>query len=335
MRNPSILGAVQDFDRGYVHEFVQRSNGGSRDIIRQNIPTIVTGAIFYVDNVGKVMNLTLSAVTAVIVVRRGRENGTTPGWVLLALSLLVTLATAYITLNLLAYVLWDTPTSSKYTIARQYVFVIQAALGDSVTIWRCYVFYDRKLPALLVRTQLISLSLRDVLRQRSPLRSLAQHRLDMGCDNHNLHYLLHWLFAVIFFVIETSMIYTLGIVAFLITTYTVPGVSDLLTAMIVHLPPIVLCLLILQIKFCNKEGSTMRDTADSEPATVESWTVFCRVFRTGRKAPVDGRVSTFQAAPIVLESMHTAPSDPHAPDADYVEGQREKRVRNPIVIDVV
>ncbi|KAA1479235.1 hypothetical protein DENSPDRAFT_855298 [Dentipellis sp. KUC8613] len=122
------------------------------------------------------------------------------------------------------------------------------------------------------------------------------------------------LFTVIFFVVETSLIYTLGIVAYI--TFegdefsTTTDVQTLLMGAVVQLP----------IKFYTSGPETVQ-YANPEPA--RPCAAVRRIFKFGNKSlPTDGQLSTIRADPIAVHvATHTisVPALAEAPSADAAD----------------
>ncbi|TFY53958.1 hypothetical protein EVG20_g9903 [Dentipellis fragilis] len=297
-----------------------------------------------------------------------------------------TIATTDIAMNTLYFLLgtkddidYQITEQLRYTRTRQFLLIIQAALGDS--IWRCYTVYGKSVIAVVlpVLTALASLALGLYL-ANAGIQAFGSD----GVDDHVTGPLFIWdnkswtwaaitivctvyctiaisariylsarltksnkLSAVVFFVVETSFIYTLGVILYLLAASGIldssTNIQNMLMGAIVQLPPIVLCLLLLQIKFYNSGSNAVRYT-NPEPARPQD--VLRRIFRTGREAPADSQMSTFRVASApVHTSTHTIsmPAETHYPDAvddmpdedDHESdaiGQRVKKVSD--VLDI-
>ncbi|KAA1479242.1 hypothetical protein DENSPDRAFT_128057 [Dentipellis sp. KUC8613] len=212
------------------------------------------------------MNLSLSTVTITMLLRRKRGEKMTNARLLLTLTLMLTIATTYIVLNTLE--LYPKPDSfyTRSEETRQYLTLIQAALGDSVTIWRCYIIYGRSIVmiALPVSTALASFIFGMYLAGNQAVHmSLDDDSFSPGWFDQSwiwaaitmvctiycaaaISYRIYSsayltrnnnLFAVMFFIIETSFIYTVGVVTYVITTFaTQHDVQDIIMGAIVQLP---------------------------------------------------------------------------------------------------
>ncbi|KAA1479241.1 hypothetical protein DENSPDRAFT_127427 [Dentipellis sp. KUC8613] len=344
---------------------------GFDQAMRGNAPVFITEMALYG------INLTLSIITMTVLLRRGMEEGMAHKRLLLMLSLMFAIATVYISLNTVELNIYATDWKSltvplRYSEVRQYLLLIQAALGDSVTIWRCYMIYRRNLPVVIlpVLTALASFVL------GLYYAGIGTHASDIGSANGVYSEkafawsdnVFQWaavtmvctiyctiaitykiyssarlsksnsLFAVIFFVVETSFIYTLGIVIYLLSrvgaipSAPIVDVQTILMGAVVQLPPIVLCLLTLQTKFYN-QGRRPVHYSNSETARPLA-SLRC-IFNTRRETRANAQMSTFQAASAVtqestcvasmpVETRHTescVASDPKHSDA---VGQRDE-----------
>ncbi|TFY59965.1 hypothetical protein EVG20_g7597 [Dentipellis fragilis] len=345
------------YDQGYIE--------GYDDAIAV-VPVIVTEMVLYG------MNFLLSTATTTVLLRQSKGEGLVHRWLLLMLMLMFSFATADVTMNAistlravrLTYV--NMASVMRHSEIRQFLLLIQAALGDSVTIWRCYIVYGKSaiVVMLSVLTALASFAFGLYLASTGMHATTEPYRLGaLLLDEKNFIWSAKswiWaaitivctvyctiaisskiyssarlikgnkLFTVIFFVIETSLIYTLGI-----TTY----LGTLLMGAVVQLPPIVLCLLLLQIKFYNSGNQAVREI-NPEPAG--PWDALRRFFRTRRK---NGDMPTFQVAPgpvaahdltdtMPAESQHSDVDDtPSVSDSESdTIGKQEKEVSS--VLDI-
>ncbi|TFY70132.1 hypothetical protein EVG20_g2871 [Dentipellis fragilis] len=312
---------------------IEGYGNGERQAIEQSVPMVLTGAILYG------INLALSAVATVVFLHGSAPKGLIRQWTLLILIFMLIVATAYLIVDTLENYANFSAVCRQYdkcVRAKELLFVVQTVLGDFVTIWRCYVLYGESIPAVVlpVLTALASF-VWGVYLSSSSLNAWDVHHwvwaaITMVCTIYcaiaiSVKIYLSArltkstnLFAVIFFIIETSMIYTLGVVGCMVTTYRNsrgPNIELLLMSVIVQLPPIVLCLLILQIRFFNREGNTVQRTDESE--AVRPWTVLRRIFKNRRENSTLGQISTFRVAPIEVHvSTRTMPGDGHDSDSD-------------------
>ncbi|TFY59968.1 hypothetical protein EVG20_g7598 [Dentipellis fragilis] len=328
----------------YMQGFGDGFDQGFDQAMRGNAPVFITEMALYG------INLTLSIVTTVMLLRRGIEEGMAHKRLLLMIVLMFTIATAYITLNTLELNIY-TPDWKSLTVplriseARQFLLLIQAALGDSVTIWRCYMIYRKNVLVVMlpVLTALASFGLY--------YAGVGSHAANLG-SVHGVYSELafawsdnvyQWaaitmvctiyctvaityriyssarlsksnsLFAVMSFVVETSLIYTLGIVIYLLSrlgaipSAPVADVQTILMGAVVQLPPIVLCLLTLQTKFYNQGR---RAVHYSNPETARPLASLRRIFKTRRESPANAQISTFRAASAVTQESTHATSMP-------------------------
>ncbi|KAA1469144.1 hypothetical protein DENSPDRAFT_834712 [Dentipellis sp. KUC8613] len=311
---------------------VEGYSNGERQVIEQIVPMVLTGAILYG------INLALGAVTTVVFLHGSAPKGVIHQWVFSILIVMMILATAYLivdTLEIYANFSAVCNQYSKCARAKEFLFVIQTVLGDFVTIWRCYILYEKGIcaVALPVMTAVAGFVWGIYLSSSSPNAWGVYHwqwaAITMACTIYctvaiSVKIYLSArlskstsLFAVMFFIIETSMIYTLGIIACMVTTYRNsrgPNVELLLMGVIVQLPPIVLCLLILQIRFFNQEGNTVQ-RACSE--STRPWDILRRIFKNRREDSTLGQISTFRVAPIEVHvSTRTMSEDGNDSESD-------------------
>ncbi|TFY70432.1 hypothetical protein EVG20_g2567 [Dentipellis fragilis] len=318
------------------------------------------------------INLSLSIATAIVLLRRSTGEGLVHRWFLIMLITMFIVATAHIALSIVEVYqgatsnFFDEEFPKRWTLARQFLLLIQAALGDSVTIWRCYNVFGRSiivvvLPALTALASFVlGLYLAGISTQVSSLlndpwevrwawlmRSWIWATITMVCTVYcacAISYKIYSsarltkssnLFAVIFFVVETSLIYTVAVVIYVaIALHESINSQSIVMGIIVQLPPIVLCLLLLQTRFYNSGNQAVR-YMNPEPA--RPWDAVRRIFRTNREAC---DMSTFRVASVAIhKSTHTistpadAPStntvddipDEDAPESDAIE-QRVKKV---------
>ncbi|TFY51682.1 hypothetical protein EVG20_g10884 [Dentipellis fragilis] len=324
--------------------------------IQQHVPVILTGTILYG------INLSLSSTAAIMLLREGtgERSRLQRVWLLSMLVLMVLFATAYIVLDTLVCYVWLSHVVGRYLLAQHLLFIMQSALGDSVTIWRCYVLYEKSIIAVVLpgSTAFASFTLgvyfvsiewgrNTWIWAAITMFCTVYCAVVISCKIYSSARLSRStnLFAAIFFIIETSLIYALSIVAYLVTAFTSQFTDSgmaawtIIMSATVQLPPIVLCLLILQIKFYNRDRQTVQ-FMNSE--TVRPRVALRHIVRIERDTRADDQsMPTFQMVPIVIrEPMHTmsteARIDLEAYDTSDVDEANEKREKSvPIVTDIV
>ncbi|TFY59966.1 hypothetical protein EVG20_g7596 [Dentipellis fragilis] len=271
------------------------------------VPAIVVEMALYS------INLSLSITTAIVLLRRSTGEGLVHRWFLIMLITMFIIATV---------------------------------------IWRCYKVFGKSiivvlLPALTALATFVMgvylASLNDQPFMVSwTINSWIWATMTMVCTVYcaaAISYKIYLsarlskssnLVATIFFVVETSLIYTLGIVAYVTigvkrTTYDVEGIvdiQDLIMGIVVQLPPIVLCLLLLQIKLYNS-GSHATWYTNPEPA--RPWAAVRHFFRTGREGSANGDISTFRVASVAVHmSTHTISMPAAAPSMDAVDDMSDE-----------
>ncbi|KAA1479237.1 hypothetical protein DENSPDRAFT_127578 [Dentipellis sp. KUC8613] len=215
------------------------------------------------------------------------------------------------------------------------LLLAQGALGDSIIIWRCYIVYGQSvvvviLPALAALASFalgLSIACRPSFALHGKiwtwmtngwiwaamtvictiyctfamsLKIYSSARLTKSSN----------LFAVIFFIVETGLIYTVSVAIYAAKVRNLGPkmvVMDTLMGVVVHIPPIVLCLLLLQIKFYNS-GSEAVQYTNTEP--VRPWDVMRRIFRMGGEESADYELSTFRVASVAMHDSTHARSLP-------------------------
>ncbi|TFY59967.1 hypothetical protein EVG20_g7599 [Dentipellis fragilis] len=309
------------------------------------VPVVIPEMVLYG------MNLSLSIVTTTVLLRRRTGERMAHKRLLLTLTLMLAIATTYIVLNTLELYPFSDSFYTRSEETRQYLTLIQSALGDSVTIWRCYVIYGRSIImiALPVSTALASFIFGMYLAGNQAVnmarnsasftpgwfdQSWIWAAITMVCTIYcavAISYKIYSsayltrnnnLFAVMFFVIETSFIYTLGVVTYVITTFaTQHDVQDIIMGAIIQLPPIVLCLLLLQTKFYSKYSRAVHYV---NPDTVGPLSALRRIFRSGRETSASDQMSTFRVAPSAVHDLAlTMPIETHHSVVDDTLGTND------------
>ncbi|KAA1469153.1 hypothetical protein DENSPDRAFT_561274 [Dentipellis sp. KUC8613] len=315
------------------------------------IPTIIAEMTLYG------IHLSMSTATAIMLQHRSTGGGLAHRWLFMMLALMFIVATVYIAISIVEVYQGatsfggDIPT--QCTAARQFLLVIQVALGDTITIWRCYKVSSKSIivVALPVLTAVTSFALglffagteAQALNQLGimSLRSGIWAAITMACTVYcasAISYKLYSstrlsksgnLFTTMLFIIETSLIYTLGIIAYVVasvtrTIYAPNGVietQDLFMGMVVQLPPIVLCLLLIQSRFYTSGNQAVR-YLNKERA--RPWAALRRFFRTRREASVEGQMIPVKIAPAAARnSMHTMSAESHQWNADDAPSANE------------
>ncbi|KAA1478701.1 hypothetical protein DENSPDRAFT_875818 [Dentipellis sp. KUC8613] len=172
-------------------------------------------------------------------------------------------------------------------IGKMSIFILQTVLGDS--IWRCYVVYGKKksaiiLPIVLMVSGFICacmiLNTQEESRHEAPNSSVfgvpsrwikSFHLLMLVtviyCNiaiawkiysSGSFHTSLNSLFPVLLAIIETGVIYTSSLLAFIGTYFADSNGQYIAVDVICPLVPIIFCLLILQVKF-YRIGHSMDD----------------------------------------------------------------------------
>ncbi|KAA1479238.1 hypothetical protein DENSPDRAFT_127638 [Dentipellis sp. KUC8613] len=324
-----------------------------------SVPTLIVEIALYS------INLPLTITTSIVLLRRSPGERLVHKWLLMVLMLMFIVAMAYILWSIIG-VYSDVLSAASESggnipilcsSAQQFLLLIQAALGDSVTIWRCYNVLGRSiiviiLPALTALASftyglyLASAGSRAVGLVGQPLKT-ADLLQDLEIWGNK-----SWIWAAIaivctvyctvaisfkiyssarlmegnklflvIFVIETTLIYTLGIIAYVVLdtdNSIVPSVPvnvlNLLMGAVVQLPPIVLCLLLLQTRFYNSENQAVRymNTETRRP-----WAAVRRFVRISREVSASGDMPTSQVVPVTAHDlMHTIPAEPQHSDVD-------------------
>ncbi|TFY52871.1 hypothetical protein EVG20_g10367 [Dentipellis fragilis] len=102
---------------------------------------------------------------------------------------------------------------------------------------------------------------------------------------------------VLVIVIETNMLYTAFILVYLITTCASISGQGILDALVAQLPPIVLCIFVLQIMYFQDSKTVYY--SDSETTSAGGmWAALRRLFRFRREISDADSVSTFLATPV-------------------------------------
>ncbi|KAA1479240.1 hypothetical protein DENSPDRAFT_127914 [Dentipellis sp. KUC8613] len=134
-------------DASYKHGFNDGLARGHDKAMHSNVSVIMAEMALYG------VNLTLSIVAVTVLRRRGAVEGAAHRRLFLLLMLMLTIATTYVTLNVVETFTTSSVLRIRYDNSLRSLILVQVVLGNSVAIWRCYVIYGRSpnvvvLPAL-------------------------------------------------------------------------------------------------------------------------------------------------------------------------------------------
>ncbi|KAA1469101.1 hypothetical protein DENSPDRAFT_878661 [Dentipellis sp. KUC8613] len=287
------------------------------------------------------INLLLSSATAIVLLRTGTGMGKSLAskQLLVTLGLMLIVATTYIVVSVVAmFKLQYTPAhiahitifASSLDIplwaerTQNTLFLLQILLGDAVNIWRCYILYAKKIKVILfpISTALVGAGVGLSANLGSFGSATMVNSIWAGLAALSTLYCTatiarkiytamraaqrtRGLFPVFLVLIETGAVFTLVLVVYLVATLASNAstyAQGALTAIIAQLPPLLLCALILQLKFFQ-DGEAVQYSVSAEetrtgPAAggVRLWAAFRRVFAPAKDAAGEGTVSTFRAA---------------------------------------
>ncbi|KAA1469155.1 hypothetical protein DENSPDRAFT_561369 [Dentipellis sp. KUC8613] len=149
---------------------------------QSEVPTIVMEMALYG------INSSLSTVTAIMLLRRNTAEGLAHKWLLMVLMLMFMIATAYVVLSIVGFY-QDRPGNADnlstflFSSARPSLLIIQAALGDSVTIWRCYEVFGKNVIVIMLPAQAIRYTNPERARPWDALRRIFGTRRKAPADS--------------------------------------------------------------------------------------------------------------------------------------------------------
>ncbi|KAA1469087.1 hypothetical protein DENSPDRAFT_557331 [Dentipellis sp. KUC8613] len=196
------------------------------------------------------------------------------------------------------------------------VFILQVALGDMIGIWRCYMLYEKKIAVvvfpiitavagtcvgILTGTGVfLPASLENSIWAALTLISALYCTIAIAWKIYSsISYTQRTdkLLPVLVIVIETGALYTAFILVYLITTCASISGQGILDALVVQLPPIVLCMFVLQIKSFTSGKTVHYSGPDSSAGGM--WAALRRLFRSRREVSNTESMSTFIAASVM------------------------------------
>ncbi|KAA1479234.1 hypothetical protein DENSPDRAFT_894534 [Dentipellis sp. KUC8613] len=119
-------------------------------VLQENIPGIAIEMALFADIGSEGINLTLSIATAIVLLRQTTGEGLVHKRLLMVLALMFILATADVVMHYLGSIQYYGGDVGNIGLllcssSRPLVLLLQAALGDSVTIWRCYNVFGKSI----------------------------------------------------------------------------------------------------------------------------------------------------------------------------------------------
>ncbi|TFY53906.1 hypothetical protein EVG20_g9921 [Dentipellis fragilis] len=251
-------------------------------------------------------------------------------------------------------------------IGKMSVFILQTVLGDSVNIWRCYVVYGKKksaiiLPIVLMVSGFICACM--ILNTQEESRHAAPNSSVFGVPSRwikpfhllmlvtvlycniaiawkiyssgNFNTSLHRLFPVLLAIIETGVIYTSSLLAFLGTYFADSNGQYIAVDVICPLVPIIFCLLILQVKFYRvghsmDDISTLTTSRTSKSRSQSSRSIGMLGLKFRKDANTSVALSTVPVTPVAIHISTQEEGAEETGAEDESSSQKAHRSDDPV-----
>ncbi|TFY71035.1 hypothetical protein EVG20_g1974 [Dentipellis fragilis] len=267
------------------------------------------------------VNLILSSGTIIVLLHSepGVGQNKASKHLLTTLVLMLILATTYIVVSVVSmFKLQYIPAhTTDITI---FATSLEIPIWAELNIWRCYILYGKSIKMIIfpVFTAVVgagvglcaNLGTFDSANMVNSIWAALTAISTLYCTTaiaRKIYTSMRFsqrisnLFPVFVIIVETGVIYTSVLIIYLITTLInntntaqAEYAQVILTAIIAQLPPLVLCMLVLQLKFFQNNETVQHSISETSAAGL--WAAFRRAFRPAKDTPDDSPMSTFRVA---------------------------------------